>query len=82
MSSLNDNIVVLKSCIANAESEIIALQSGRKASAAKARAQLQKVKTLCHTLRGDIMTYVKELPTKSRVKKVVDEPIVEKKENM
>ena len=83
MSSLSDQIVVLKSTIANAESEIIALQSGRKASAAKARAHLQKVKTLSHTMRSDIMLYVKSLPTKSRTKKeVVIEPIVEKKEGL
>ena len=82
MTSLNDNIVVLKACIAEVESELLALQSGKKSASARARKSLMKVKTLSHSMRSQVMEYLKELPTKSRVKKVVDEPIVEQKKDM
>ncbi len=83
MSSLNDNIVVLKACIASAESEIAALQSGKKSAAVRARKVLMDVKNKAHLLRSEVTEYVKSLPTKSRKKQEpVDEPIVEQKKDM
>ena len=82
MSSLNDQITIMKNHLNTAESEIEKLMNGRKSSAAKARSELMKVKTISHALRSDIMKYQKELPTKSRVSKTTQpepEPELEQK---
>ena len=50
-----------------AEREITSLESGRKASAARARKALQIIKGLSHALRKQIVEYSKGLPTKKRV---------------
>ena len=49
-----------------AEREITSLESGRKASAARARKALQIIKSLSHALRKQIVEYSKGLPTKKR----------------
>ena len=49
-----------------AEKEIASLQSGRKASAARARKCLQIIKGLSHTLRKQIVEYSRSLPIKKR----------------
>ena len=79
---LSEQLTILKNEIANVEDHLNKLQGGRKASSAKARASLMKLKKGSHQLRGDIMTYTKELPVKSRKKKVVPEtepemPVIE-----
>ena len=70
MSSLSDQLVLMKQSLSEVEEHLTKLQGGRKASSAKARASLMKLKKDSHSLRGNIMTYTKELPTKSRKKKV------------
>ncbi len=62
-----------------AEKEIASLESGRKASAARARKALQNIKGLAHTLRKEIVDYSKALPIKKRggVEEAVVEPVVE-----
>ena len=49
-----------------AEREITSLESGRKASAARARKALQIIKGLSHALRKQVVEYSKGLPTKKR----------------
>ena len=68
--SLSQSITSLRTMLDIAENEIKSLESGRKASAARARKSLQSIKTNCHILRRDITLFTKELPTKSRC----DEP--------
>ena len=55
------------------------LQSGRKASSARARKSLQQIKTQAHALRKGITETTKAMAVKPRVKKVVvvvEEPVV------
>ena len=70
--SLSENITSLRTMLDSAENEIKSLEGGRKASAARARLSLQKIKKNCHMLRKDITTHTKAIPTKTRVKKVVE----------
>ncbi len=49
-----------------AEREITSLESGRKASAARARKALQIIKGLSHALRKQVVEYSRSLPTKKR----------------
>ena len=72
MSDLNQKIAELKTLIGQAEVELLSLQSGKKASAPRVRASLQKIKTLSHSMRSDVMTFTKSLPVNSRVKKTVE----------
>jgi len=73
--SLSEQVVLMKQSLSEVEEHLNKLQGGRKASSAKARASLMKLKKDSHQLRGDIMKYTKELPVKSRTKKeVVVEP--------
>ena len=69
MTSLSTQIAELKTLVGQCENELLSLQSGKKAAAPRVRASLQKIKTLAHSMRGEVMNLVKELPTKSRVKK-------------
>ena len=69
MTSLSDQVVLMKQNLTEVEEHLNKLQGGRKASSAKARASLMKLKKDSHALRGDIMKYTKDLPVKSRVKK-------------
>lgn len=77
MSSLSEQVLIMKKNLAEVEEHLNKLQGGRKASSSKARASLMKLKKDSHSLRSEIMKYTKELPVKSRVKK---EPIVEQPE--
>ena len=72
MSNLSQSIAELKTLIGQCETELTSLQAGRKASSARARSSLQKIKQLAHKLRGDIMIFTRELPTKSRTKKNIE----------
>jgi hypothetical protein len=65
---LSEQLIILKNEIANIEDHLSKLQGGRKASSAKARASLMKLKKHSHLMRSDIMKYTKELPTKTRAK--------------
>ena len=49
-----------------AEKEILSLEGGRKASAARARKSLQIIKGLAHTMRKDIVEFSRSLPVKKR----------------
>ena len=73
MTNLTASIAELKTLVSQAEAELQSLlQSGKKASAPRVRASLQKIKTLSHTMRSDVMQHVKALPVNSRVKKTTD----------
>jgi tryptophanyl-tRNA synthetase len=69
MSSLSEQVLIMKKNLAEVEEHLNKLQGGRKASSSKARASLMKLKKDSHTLRSDIMKYTKDLPVKSRTKK-------------
>jgi hypothetical protein len=69
MTSLSDQVVLMKQNLSEVEEHLNKLQGGRKASSAKARASLMKLKRDSHSLRGDIMTYTKGMPVKIRAKK-------------
>ncbi len=69
MTSLSDQVVLMKQNLAEVEEHLSKLQGGRKASSAKARASLMKLKRDSHALRGEIMTYTKAMPVKARAKK-------------
>ena len=69
MSSLTNQIILMKQSLAEVEEHLAKLQNGRKSSSSKARASLMALKKNSHVLRSDITKYTKELPTKSRPKK-------------
>ena len=73
MTNLTASIAELKTLVSQAETELLSLQSGKKASAPRVRASLQKIKTLSHSMRADVMEHVKALPTKAKPKKAVEE---------
>ena len=76
--NLSENITSLRTMLDTAENEIKSLEGGRKASSARARLSLQQIKKSCHTMRRDITTHTKSLPTKTRAKKEpVAEPVAE-----
>ena len=78
--SLSESITSLRTMLDTAESEIKSLESGRKASSARARKSLQNIKMASHGLRKQITAHTKSLPTKSRSKKPVEpepEPVAE-----
>ena len=72
--SLSESITSLRTMLDTCENEIKSLESGRKASSARARKSLQNIKTASHSLRKEITAHTKSLPTKSRTKKVEVEP--------
>ena len=69
MSNLSQSIAELKTLVGQCGEELTSLQSGKKASAPRCRASLQKIKTLSHTMRAGVMEFTKEMPVKSRTKK-------------
>ena len=75
--NLSTQIGEMKLLVQQAETEINALQSGKKASSARARKSLQTIKQNAHSLRKAITETTNALPVKARVKKVVEEPVVE-----
>ena len=68
MATLTQQIAELQSLVSQASSELQSLQNGKKASAPRIRASLQKIKTVAQAMRGGVMQFTKELPTKSRTK--------------
>ena len=75
MSNLTQSIAELKTLVSQAENELQSLLASKKAAAPRVRASLQKIKTLSHTMRSDVMAHVKALPVNSRVK--TTEPVDE-----
>jgi hypothetical protein len=69
MTSLNEQVLIMKQSLSEVEEHLSKLQNGRKASSSKARASLMALKKNSHALRSDITKYTKELPKKSRPKK-------------
>ena len=69
MASLATQVLLMKQSLSEVEDHLSKLQGGRKASSAKARSGLMKLKKDSHTLRSDITKFTKELPVRSRVKK-------------
>ena len=69
MADLNQQAAELKTLLSQFDEELKSLQTGKKASAPRARSSLQKIKTLSHTMRSGVMSFTKELPTKTRAKK-------------
>ena len=76
--SLSKQIGEIRQHLETAEKEITSLETGRKASSARARKSLQNIKTGCHTLRKQVTEHTKALPTKKRIPKepvAVAEPV-------
>ena len=70
--SLQDQLASLKSNLEIAERELNLLNSGRKSSAPRLRKSLMDLKKSSHAMRASTTLYAKELPTKTRTKKVVE----------
>ena len=68
MSNLTQQFAELQSLVSQAQTELLSLQNGKKASAPRIRASLQKIKTVAQSMRGEVMQFTKELPIKSRTK--------------
>ncbi len=64
--SLKEKVNEIRLQLDTTEKELLSLEGGRKASAARARKSLQLIKSLSHTLRKQIVDYTKGLPTKHR----------------
>ena len=75
MSNLTASIAELRTLVSQAEAELQSLLAGKKASAPRVRASLQKIKTLSHSMRSDVMAHVKALPVNTRTKKPVEDEI-------
>ena len=69
MSNLSASIAELKTLVGQTDDELQSLVAGKKASAPRVRASLQKIKTLCHSMRQEVMNHTKALPVNSRAKK-------------
>lgn len=80
MSTLSQQLAILRSNLDECEMHIKTLELGRKSSCAKSRALLMKIKKDSHTMRRDIMTHTKSLPTKKRGVSKKAEATVEKPE--
>ena len=75
MTSIADQLALIKNTINEAEKELVLLQSGRKVCASRARKQLQNIKTQSQGLRKTVVLYSKDLPTKKRSIKITPEPV-------
>ena len=78
--NLSQDITALKTMLAQAEKEVKALESGKKASSARARKALQGIKSSSHKLRKDIIEHTKTLPVKKKTtnaKQIVEATQVE-----
>jgi Ser-tRNA(Ala) deacylase AlaX len=64
------NITQLDHHLQEAREELESLKKGKKASAARCRSHLQKLKKECDVLRKDILEYTKGLPVKKKEKKI------------
>ena len=69
MTSLSEQILLMRQSLDDTERELKSLESGKKASAPRARKSLQSLKQSSHALRKQITDSVKSMPTKKRVKK-------------
>jgi len=67
--SLSESITSIRTMLDNAEKEVKCLESGKKASSARARKSLQNIKSNCHSLRKSVTTHTKNMETKPRAKK-------------
>ena len=79
--TLNDQILQIQMNLDQAKEHIVQLEAGRKASSAKARSALQKVKVLAHELRKACMITQKAIPVRAKGKMtpfeyVVAEPVL------
>ena len=74
MTNLSESIAELKTLVGQTENELQSLLASKKAAAPRVRASLQKIKTLSHSMRSDVMQHVKALPVNSRTKKPEPEP--------
>lgn len=68
--SLSEKLNAIKTLLNQVEIEIVSLDSGRKASAPRARKHLQAIKSQCHLLRKDVTVFVSTLPTKKKTKDI------------
>ena len=66
MTELTQAIGELKTLLGQTENELNSLLAGKKASAPRMRASLQKIKSVSHSMRAVVMDYTKSLPVKSR----------------
>ena len=66
--NLQSQTLSMKQYINDAEEQLAQLQAGRKSSSSKIRSNLMKVKSASHTLRKDVITFQKQLPTKNELK--------------
>jgi hypothetical protein len=69
MTTLSDQLLLMRQSLDATEKELKALEAGRKASAPRARKSLQSLKQSSHQLRKQITESVKSMPTKKRTKK-------------
>jgi hypothetical protein len=65
------NITEIQHHLQEAKSELDCLLKGKKASASRCRANLQKIKLACDITRKEVLNYSKGLPVKQR--KVVED---------
>jgi hypothetical protein len=68
MSTLSEQIAVLRANLEETEKHVKSLESGRKSASAKARSNLMKLKSQSHQLRKSVMEHTKSLPVKTRTK--------------
>ena len=73
MNNLNENISILRAHLTTAEKELAMLQTGRKASSARARKSLQNIKQISHILRKEVADHVKNIPTKKRISSPIEQ---------
>lgn len=73
--TLEQELAVLRSYFDECESELLKLKGGRKASSAKVRKSLQNIKTKSHGMRKSVTAHTKTIPTKTRIKKEIVEPV-------
>ena len=79
MSTLSEQLAIMKNQLIEAETHVKSLEKGRKSAASKARSNLMRIKSQSHQLRKSVMEHTKTLPVKSRLKKteVVAEAVAE-----
>lgn len=74
--SLSSSINTLETHLLTAKDHVTSLEGGTKASAAKGRLSLQKIKQEAQNLRKAITVHVKSLPVKTRKKpEMKSEPV-------
>ena len=69
---MNSKVQELESLLAVVKIEMASLQKGKKASGARSRAALLKMKNLAHSLRAEVTIAVKAIPVKSKKPKVAE----------